>query len=108
PAPAAELELVRVHLETRSAALATIYQAALKSDRVVFVAPNGDAPVDVVLVDSTSVGEGPLMDRLRERFPAALFVSLGSPQSPESFDDIVDTPGDMNSLRESILNCLAS
>lgn len=108
PAPAAELELVRVHLETRSAALATIYQAALKSDRVVFVAPNGDAPVDVVLVDSTSVGEGPLMDRLRERFPAALFVSLGSPQSPESFDDIVDTPGDMNSLRESILNRLAS
>jgi signal transduction histidine kinase len=108
PAPVMELGVVRVHLETRSAALATIYQAALKSDRVVFVPPSGDSPVDVVLVDSTSVGEGPLMECLRKRFPGALFVSLGSPQSPDSFDDIVDTPGDMNSLRESILNRLAS
>ena len=108
PAPVAELDKVRVYLETRSAALATIYQAALRSDRVVFVDPAGDSPVDVVLVDSASIGEGPLMDRLRRRFPSALFVSLGSPQSPDFFDDIVDTPGDMSSLRESILNRLAS
>jgi signal transduction histidine kinase len=108
PAPVVEQDKVRVHLETRSAALATIYQAALRSDRVVFVEPNGDSPVDVVLVDSTSVGEAPLMERLRARFPKALFVSLGSPQSPDFFDDVVDTPGDMSSLRESILNRLAS
>ena len=31
-------EQIRVHLETRSAALATIYQAALRSERVAFVA----------------------------------------------------------------------
>jgi hypothetical protein len=103
-----ELDKVSVHLETRSAALATIYQAALRSDRVVFVEPGGDSPVDVVLVDSTSVGEGPLMLRLRQRFPDALFVSLGNPQIPDFFDDVVDTPGDMSSLRDSILNRLAS
>jgi nitrogen-specific signal transduction histidine kinase len=108
PAPVVELDKVRVHLETRSAALATIYQAALRSDRVVFVEPGGDSPVDVVLVDSTSVGEGPLMLRLRQRFPDALFVSLGNPQIPDFFDDVVDTPGDMSSLRDSILNRLAS
>ena len=49
-------------------------------------------PVDVVLVDSTSVGEVPLMSRLRARFPGALFVSLGLPQTPDFFDDIVETP----------------
>ncbi len=108
PAVVAGQATVRVHLETRSAALATIYQAALRSDHVVFVDPSGGGPVDVVLVDSTSVGGASLMDRLRTRYPDALFVSLGNPQSPDSFDDIVDTPSDMSSLRESILNRLAS
>jgi hypothetical protein len=107
PAEARRFERIRVHLETRSAALATIYQAALKSERVVFVAED-DAPVDVVLVDSTSVGDDPLMTRLRQRFPAALLVSLGQPQSPDFFDDIVEAPNDMIRLRTSILGGLAS
>lgn len=103
---APRLEEIRVLLETRSAALATIYQAALKSDRVVFVSGNG--PVDVVLVDSTSIGEAPLMLRLRNLYPGALFVSLGEPQAPELFDDIVESPNDMGRLRQSILGRLAS
>lgn len=97
-----------MHLETRSAALAAIYQAALRSERVVFVSGSYSEPVDVVLVDSTSVGELPLMARLRARFPGALFVSLGLPQSPDFFDDIVETPNDMTRLRSSILGRLAS
>lgn len=108
PAEAVETERIRVHLETRSSALATIYQAALRSERVVFTDPKHEGPVDVVLVDSTSVGEDPLMSRLRERFPGALFVSLGLPQMPDNFDDVVETPSDMNGLRQSILNRAAS
>jgi hypothetical protein len=107
PAPAVRFDQIRVHLETRSAALATLYRAALKSEKVVFV--DGDiGPVDVVLVDSTSVGEAPLMGRLRTRFSGALFVSLGLPQTPDLFDDIVETPNDMSRLRNSILGKLAS
>jgi signal transduction histidine kinase len=108
PSEAVRFELIRVHLETRSAALATIYQAALRSDRVAFVAPGSAGPVDLVLVDSTSVGEVPLMSRLRARYPSALFVSLGLPQSPDFFDDIVEAPNDMSRLRTSILGRLAS
>ena len=108
PARPERLERIRVHLETRSEALATIYRAALKSDRVVFVAHGSGEPVDVVLVDSTTVGEAPLMARLRSTFPGALFVSLGLPQSPQFFDDIVETPNDMSRLRTSILGRLAS
>jgi signal transduction histidine kinase len=108
PAKAVRFEKIRVHLETRSAALATIYQAALRSDRVAFVEPGSGVPVDIVLVDSTSVGEVPLMSRLRARYPSALFVSLGLPQSPDFFDDIVETPNDMSRLRTSILGRLAS
>ena len=108
PAAPARFEQIRVHLETRSTALATIYQAALRSDRVAFVAADGPDQVDIVLVDSTSVGEVPLMSRLRARFPGALFVSLGLPQSPDFFDDIVETPNDMSRLRTSILGRLAS
>lgn len=108
PAEPVRFEQIRVHLETRSTALAAIYQAALRSDRVAFVDPNKGGPADVVLVDSTSVGEVPLMSRLRARFPGALFVSLGLPDSPDFFDDIVETPNDMNRLRTSILGKLAS
>jgi hypothetical protein len=108
PAAPLRLEQIRVRLETRSAALATIYQAALRSDRVAFVAADDSGTVDVVLVDSTSVGELPLMSSLRGRFPGALFVSLGSPQAPDMFDDIVSTPNDMTRLRSTILSRLAS
>lgn len=108
PARPERLERIRVHLETRSEALATIYRAALKSERVVFVPQGSGDAVDVVLVDSTTVGEAPLMARLRTSFPGALFVSLGLPQSPQFFDDIVETPNDMSRLRTSILGRLAS
>jgi hypothetical protein len=108
PAAPLRLEQIRVRLETRSAALATIYQAALRSDRVAFVPAGDTGPVDVVLVDSTGVGEMPLMSSLRARFPGALLVSLGNPQSPEFFDDIVSTPNDMGRLRTTILGRLAS
>jgi hypothetical protein len=108
PSQVVKLEQIRVHLETRSTALAAIYQAALRSERVDFVAPGDPGPVDVVLVDSTTVGEVPLMSRLRNRFPGALFVSLGLPQAPDFFDDIVEAPNDMARLRTSILGPLAS
>jgi signal transduction histidine kinase len=108
PAEAISSEQIRVHLETRSAALATIYRAALRSDRLAFVPGDYAGRVDVVLVDSTGVGEVPTMSRLRQRFPGALFVSLGLPQTPDFFDDIVETPNDMTRLRTSILGRLAS
>ncbi len=108
PAPQVEFERIRVHLETRSDALAAIYRAALRSDRVAFTPEGSDEPVDIVLVDTTSVSEGPLMLQLRARFPNALFVSLGLPESPSLFDDIVEAPHDMARLRESVLGRLAS
>ncbi len=108
PAEPLQPEQIRVHLETRSAALATIYQAALRSEGVVFVPASGASPADIVLVDSTSVGEVPLMVSLRGRFPGALFVSLGPPEAPDFFDHIVESPNDMTQLRTSILGRLAS
>jgi signal transduction histidine kinase len=108
PARPVVFERIRVHLETRSDALAAIYRAALKSDRVAFTRSASEEPVEIVLVDSTSVSEGSLMLHLRARFPNALFVSLGLPESPSLFDDIVEAPHDMASLRESVLGRLVS
>ena len=101
-------EKIRVHLETRSSALETLYRAALKSDRVQFLGPDSAGSSDIVLVDTTSVGEHSLMSGLRTRFPDALFVSLGLPASPGYFDDIVETPHDMARLRNSVLGRLAT
>jgi hypothetical protein len=108
PAENVVFEKIRVHLETRSSALATLYRAALKSDRVDFLPEESQTPADIVLVDTTSVGERSLMGSLRTRFPDALFVSLGLPASPAYFDDIVETPHDMARLRRSVLGRLAS
>lgn len=108
PAAPVRYDRIRVHLETKSTALAAIYRAALRSDRVIFADPAMPGPVDMVLVDATSVSEASLMSRLRARFPQALFVSLGSPQSMEGFDDVVDVVGDMSGLRTSVLGRLAS
>jgi len=108
PAPAIAVERVRLRIETRSAALAAIYQAALRSDRVSFVDADDPGPVDVVLIDAASMEEAPLMRRLRERCPQALFVSLGAPDRPESFDDVVRGPADMGRLRSRILATLSA
>lgn len=106
--PAAEVryDRIRVRLETRSAALAAIYRAALRSDRIVFTDAD-DLGVDMVLVDATSVSEQAAMARLRARFTDALFVSLGPPADAERFDEVVDGPADMSRLRSSILARLA-
>ena len=107
PAMSVHYERIRVRLETRSTALAAIYQVALRSDRISFVGDDDKSQVDIVLVDATSVGEEPLMSRLRAQFPNALFVSLGAPQTPDSFDEIVESPADMSRLRSRILGRLS-
>lgn len=106
PAPKLRYERIRVRLETKSSALEAIYMAALRSDRVSFVGPDEPGDVDIVLVDATNVGEEPAMGQLRKRFPNALFVALGAPQRPDSFDEVVDSPADMGRLRSRILGRL--
>lgn len=108
PTKAVEFQQIRVHLETRSSAMRTIYQAALRSERVIFVPPDMPGEVDMVLVDATSISSDYLMSQLRGQYPRAMFVSLGCPQSPDLFDDIVEKPNDVGSLRSSILGRLAS
>jgi signal transduction histidine kinase len=106
PAPPVRYERIRVRLETRSVALEAIYKAALRSDRVSFIGPDEPGDVDLVLVDATSVADEPTMSRLRERYADALFVALGAPQRPETFDEIVESPADMGRLRSRILGRL--
>lgn len=109
PADEYALPTMRVHFETRSAALATIYQAALKSQRVTFTgADEAGSKVDVVLVDSAGLGGSLILEGLRNRFPEAVFVSLGIPERPQLFDEIVETPTDMGRLKTRIMEKRAS
>lgn len=108
PAEVVAVSNVRVLLETRSVALATIYKAGLKSERVVFVDEGDTGPADIVLVDIGCIGEETLMARLRGANPDALFISLGLPATPNAFDDVVESPSDMGRLRSRILDRMAS
>lgn len=106
PAPPHQVERLRVRLQSRSAALSALYQAALRSDRIVFVRPDDAAPVDLVLLDAGS-SETPPLDLLRRRNPGALIVALGTPREPGSFDEVLETPADAGALRARILGKLA-
>jgi signal transduction histidine kinase len=108
PAPVLPSTRIRVLLETRSATLAAIYRAALNSERVTFASAADPEPADFVLVDSTGPDEEPILSRLRSRNPKALFVSLGRPETPGLFDDVVEIPSDIGQLRQSVLGRLAS
>jgi signal transduction histidine kinase len=108
PAEALPAERILVRLETRSVALATIYQAALRSECVIFLEREDPAPADMVLVDINCMGEGTLMTRLRCANPDAVFISLGLPRVPGMFDEVVENPSDMRRLRNRILDRMAS
>ena len=107
PASKIEVPTIAVHIVTRSAALAAIYEAALRSERVVFHR-GGDEAADFVLVDATSVGLDVLMETLKRRHKDAVFISIGRPNSPAFFNEVVETPNDMGRLRSCILDRLAS
>ena len=107
PASKIEVPKIAVHIVTRSAALAAIYEAALRSERVVFHR-GGDEAADFVLVDATSVGLDVLMETLKRRHKDAVFISIGRPSSPAFFNEVVETPNDMGRLRSCILDRLAS
>lgn len=67
---------MRVRLETRSRTIATIYEVALRSERVLFLEEEDTTPADVVLVDANCLGEDAMIQRLRIANPNALFVAL--------------------------------
>ncbi|MEM8570717.1 MAG: HAMP domain-containing sensor histidine kinase [Pseudomonadota bacterium] len=99
---------LRVRLETRSRAVATIYEAALRSESVQFLPQNDPTPADIVLVDVNCPAEDLAMSRLRSSNPHAIFVSLGRPKAPSTFDEVVENPSDMTGLKMRILDRIAS
>lgn len=108
PADPVRFEKIRVHAETRSAAMRILYQAALKNDRIEFVEPDAAENADIVLVDCTTSLGGAALETLRARFPRALFVSMGLPLAPGLFDEVVERPNDMECLRSRILARLSA
>lgn len=107
PAQAQRVVRVRVRLVSPSAALSALYQAALRSDRLLFVGPDDVGPVDLLLVDAATAGDDSQLARLRLRNPGALIVALGATERPDSFDDVLETPADAGALRSRILGQLS-
>ena len=107
PAQAQKVERVRVRLVSPSAALSALYQAALRSDRLLFVGLEDGGPVNLLLVDAATAGDDSQLARLRLRNPGALIVALGATERPDSFDDVLETPADAGALRSRILGQLS-
>lgn len=108
PAAPFEPEFMGVAMDMRSAAMEAICRSALRSDKVRFHREGEAKPVHVVLVEAGGEDENRRVQAMRARHPGAMLVAIGRPNNVEEFDARVDLPLDIDLLRGSVLQQLAS
>jgi hypothetical protein len=101
--PAKELvvEVLMLRIVSQSSALDAIFRAALRAENVRFL--DADSPVTphVIMLESGGEKEALCLKEYSERYPEAFLVALGQPVNPDDFDDIVDIPIDIATIRQA-------
>lgn len=101
--PAKELVVdeLMIRIICQSTALEAICRAALRGDNVRFVEANTSVSPHVVMIEAGGEREAELIRQQSEITPGAFLVALGRPQNPDDFDDVVDVPIDITTIRKS-------
>jgi signal transduction histidine kinase len=92
----------------QSAALEAICKAALRGSRIKFAEPGQPTPPHVVISEAGGDREAALVQQQRAFAPQAILVALGRPQNPDAFDDMVEVPIDIKTIRAAWFMNLAS
>jgi signal transduction histidine kinase len=108
PAKIMRIDQLVIRMLTRSAALSAIIEAALKPQNVRFEGAQYQGEIHAVLLEAGSDDEDDLVRNARLNHPHALLVCLGKPNNAVAFDDRIDLPVDVASLRRSRFVQLAS
>ena len=108
PAKTIELDELRVHIVTNSAALRTICEVGLSGTNAVVVDQDFTGRIHVVLVETGGLDEMDRIKALSSQFRDALLVALGDPINPRDFDGKVSVPIDIAELRTSVLRTMSA
>ena len=102
PAERVHLRRVQVLAACRSAALAAICKAAFRGENVNFVDPEAEGvQPDVVMIEAGGMRELDEVRKYANLFPDALLVALGEPENPDTFDDVIHLPIDLDAVRRA-------
>ncbi|NOX72725.1 MAG: hypothetical protein GXP03_03560 [Alphaproteobacteria bacterium] len=101
--PARELvvKTLMIRVVSQSAALDAICRAALRSENVRFLDAAAPQSPHVVMIETGGEQEAARIHEFSARYPEAVLVALGQPDNPEEFDDVVDMPIDIATIRQA-------
>jgi signal transduction histidine kinase len=101
--PAKELvvKTLMIRIVSQSGALDAICRAALRCENVRFLDADAPQPPHVVMIEVGGKQEATCVAKHAARFPEAVLVALGQPDNPELFDDVVEMPIDVATIRQA-------
>ena len=101
--PAKELvvDQLLIMVACQAAALATICKASLRAENVRFVTPEDGLTPHVVMIEAGGSQEAERLAHFAAAWPQALLVALGRPQNRMAFDDVVEVPIDVATIRQA-------
>lgn len=108
PAKEFAVETLGIRMVSQSSALEAICKAALRADDVRFLDADSPQIPHVVMIEAGGEQESEELRKAAARYPEAVIVALGRPQNPDDFDDIVDVPIDIATIRQADFMQLAS
>jgi signal transduction histidine kinase len=101
--PAKELvvDTLLVLVACQSTALEAICKASLRGENIRFIGPDSELAPHVVMIEAGGAIEAGRLDHYAKTYPQAFLVALGRPQNQVAFDDTVEVPIDIATIREA-------
>lgn len=108
PAPEMIVETLLIKVVTQSGALEAICRAAFRAENVRFLADDDPRQPHVVMIEAGGEKEAAQLKYCAMAYPQAILVALGKPQDANEFDDFVEVPIDIATVRQAAFMQLAS
>ena len=108
PAAVASIPQINVWLETQSVVTRKLCEVALRDSRIVLMTTESGQQADVILLEDQGQVSDERLRALRESFPSARAIGLGTSAERLPFDQYLDLPIDIAVLRATIIDRLAS
>jgi len=108
PAAVASIPQINVWLETQSVVTRKLCEVALRDSRIVLMTAESGQQADVILLEDQGQVSDARLRALRESFPSARAIGLGTSAERLPFDQYLDLPIDIAVLRATIIDRLAS
>ena len=101
--PAEELVVdeLLILVACQSSALATICKASLRGENLRFVTAGDGTEPHVVMIEAGGSQEAERLAEYAAAYPRALLVALGRPQNRLAFDDVLEVPIDVATIRQA-------